>query len=201
LCQGALYLGLKRHGQEPSKRPDPGRISVVQGDAQALPFADTSYDVVILFEAIYYLPDAARFVAEARRVLRPGGTLLICSANREWAGFNPSPFSVRYYAARELKELLEANGFAVELRAGFPADERRGAAGRLVTALRRVAVALRLVPRSMRGKAWLKRLFYGRLAVLGPELDAGAPVRPLEPVQGFPVAGHKVLYAIGTRPG
>ncbi|MEK7765675.1 MAG: hypothetical protein AAB368_05500 [bacterium] len=93
---------------------------------------------------------------------------------------------------------LEAAGFAVEMRAGFPADERRGWLGRLVALARRVAVALGLVPKTMKGKALLKRLFYGKLRVLGPELDATVPVRPLEPVTAFPVAAHKVLYAIGT---
>src|ERR1051325_3731721 len=41
-----------------------GRLSLVRLDAQSLPYADGSKDVIILFEAIYYLPDAGRFVRE-----------------------------------------------------------------------------------------------------------------------------------------
>ena len=176
-----------------------GRIKVLQFDAQQLPFSDRSFDVVILFEAIYYLPDAVQFVAEAQRVLRPGGVLLICSANREWPEFNPSPLSVKYYTALELRELLAQHSFTVELKAGFEAAPRN-ALQRLAGLLRRVAVALHLVPTSMRGKAFLKRLFYGKLAALGPKIDTAAPLRSLVSPETFPVKTYKVLYAIGTKP-
>lgn len=46
-------------------------------DAQELPFQDATFDVVLLLEAIYYLPHAEKFMAEARRVLRPDGILFI----------------------------------------------------------------------------------------------------------------------------
>lgn len=48
-----------------------------QDDAQALSFADASFDRVISFETIEHLPDYARFVAEAARVLRPGGRFVV----------------------------------------------------------------------------------------------------------------------------
>ena len=52
--------------------------------AQNLPFPDEGFDLVLLFEAIYYLPDVRRFLEETWRVLRPGGTLLIVTVNPEW---------------------------------------------------------------------------------------------------------------------
>jgi SAM-dependent methyltransferase len=42
-------------------------------DAQDLPFADASFDVVAALWMLYHLPDLDRGLAEARRVLRPGG--------------------------------------------------------------------------------------------------------------------------------
>ncbi|MFO1413782.1 MAG: class I SAM-dependent methyltransferase [Burkholderiales bacterium] len=47
-----------------------------QADAQALPFADGSFDVVTCQFGAMFFPDRARAYAEARRVLRPGGTFL-----------------------------------------------------------------------------------------------------------------------------
>ncbi len=42
-------------------------------DAQALPFADASFDVVIANHMLYHVPDCQRAFVEVRRVLRPGG--------------------------------------------------------------------------------------------------------------------------------
>jgi ubiquinone/menaquinone biosynthesis C-methylase UbiE len=53
----------------------PRRISFAVADAQAIPFATTSLDVVIANHMIYHVPDRAQALAEIRRVLRPGGRL------------------------------------------------------------------------------------------------------------------------------
>src|SRR5438128_529446 len=58
---------------EHARRYYGNRIELRRFDAEELPYADNSFDVVLIFEAIYYLNHAARFIREARRVLRPGG--------------------------------------------------------------------------------------------------------------------------------
>jgi SAM-dependent methyltransferase len=45
-------------------------------DAQALPFDDASFDLAVCQFGVMFFPDKPRAFAEARRVLRPGGTLL-----------------------------------------------------------------------------------------------------------------------------
>jgi len=65
-------------------------------------FREKSFDVVLLFEAIYYLDDPKRCICECQRVMRHGGLLILCLANRDWPGFSPSPFSTRYFSALEL---------------------------------------------------------------------------------------------------
>ena len=47
------------------------------GDAQNLPFPDASFDTVVATLALCTIPDDGRAVAEAARVLRPGGRLLL----------------------------------------------------------------------------------------------------------------------------
>jgi 2-polyprenyl-6-hydroxyphenyl methylase/3-demethylubiquinone-9 3-methyltransferase len=49
------------------------RIPVVRGDATNLPFPDGCADVVVAGEALEHVPDLSRVVAEACRVLKPGG--------------------------------------------------------------------------------------------------------------------------------
>lgn len=50
-------------------------IEVVEGDALALPFLDGSFDTVVASLVLCSIPDPRRALAEARRVLRPAGTL------------------------------------------------------------------------------------------------------------------------------
>lgn len=57
---------------------DGNRISWVQGDACAMPFEDRSFDVVLAVECAFHFSSRERFLAEAARVLEPGGQLALC---------------------------------------------------------------------------------------------------------------------------
>ena len=57
-------------------------VDVREGDMHALPFADASFDLVVLMHALTYAAKPAQAVAEAARVLRPGGRLLLSSLAR-----------------------------------------------------------------------------------------------------------------------
>jgi SAM-dependent methyltransferase len=89
------------------------RFDLKQFDAQHMPFADASFDVVILFEALYYVPDVERFFRECKRVLRPGGTLLIATANKDLFDFTPGAHTHRYLGVQELHHELGSVGFEV----------------------------------------------------------------------------------------
>lgn len=93
-------------------------VEVVAANLAALPLPDSSVDVVVNFQVIEHLWDQPHFVAECRRVLRPGGMLLMSTPNR--ITFTPgsdtpvNPFHTRELNASELRELLEDGGFRVE---------------------------------------------------------------------------------------
>jgi demethylmenaquinone methyltransferase/2-methoxy-6-polyprenyl-1,4-benzoquinol methylase len=57
-------------------------VSLVQGRAEALPFADASFDFVSLGFALRHVDDLAGVFREFRRVLRPGGRLLMLEITR-----------------------------------------------------------------------------------------------------------------------
>ncbi|MBJ3777449.1 methyltransferase domain-containing protein [Acuticoccus mangrovi] len=52
-------------------------VTLVRGDAMRLPFADDGFDVVTIGFGIPHVPDAAVTLAEANRVLRPGGRIVL----------------------------------------------------------------------------------------------------------------------------
>jgi SAM-dependent methyltransferase len=168
-------------------------------DAMSLPFGEESFDLVLLFEALYYLADVERVFREARRVLRPGGKLLVATVNPEWRGFNPSPLSSRYLSAAELNQALLAAGFETRLLAGFP--ERKDRAAAWVTAVRRAAVQMGWMPATMAGKAFLKRLFYGPLESIPRQLEPdGVKPEAMTAVSGdLDLGNYRVLYAEATR--
>lgn len=180
---------------ETARRHYGSRVKVSQFSAETLPFPDGSRDVIVLFEAIYYLPDVAKFVRECARVLRSGGHVLIVTANKDLWDFHPSPFTYRYYGVPELGNLFAAHSFDCEFF-GFQDASRSGYRQRLLRPLKRIAVVTGLMPKTMKGKRWLKRL------VFGPEVRMPAELFPAKQANEGPVVidahtadeRHKIIY-------
>ena len=80
-------------------------VEVREADMHALPFKDASFDLVVLMHALTYSTKPAQAVAEAARVLRKGGSLLLSSLARH-----------------EHKAVVETYG---HVNLGFPAKELR----------------------------------------------------------------------------
>ena len=83
-----------------------------QGSCTAIPLPDACVDVVVSFETIEHLAEHDEMVIELRRVLRPGGVLIISSPDKlaysDKRGFK-NPFHVRELYAAEFEGLLKAN--------------------------------------------------------------------------------------------
>jgi demethylmenaquinone methyltransferase/2-methoxy-6-polyprenyl-1,4-benzoquinol methylase len=117
-----------------------GNIAYVQADAERLPFADNSFDLVMIGFGLRNVTDKAAALASMHRVLRPGGRLLVLEFSRptlapvaqlyDQYSFRILPLigrlvardeaSYRYLAESirmhppqdELKSLMEGAGFA-----------------------------------------------------------------------------------------
>ena len=175
-----------------------GRVPLVRLDAHHLPFCDRAFDLVVLYEAIYYLSQAEQFIAESRRLLSDGGMLLIGTVNKDWSEFTPSALSTRYFSVPELRDLLIQQGFGnLEFFGAFPTTAT-SSKQKIVSLIRRMAVALNLVPKTLGGRELLKRLFYGSLTPLKPELEDGvAKLYSLIPIPSeAPNAQYKIIYAV-----
>jgi len=132
-------LALARGRPPPPGAPSP---EYAQADALAMPFADASFDAVASTQVYEYVDDMPAALAEARRVLRPGGRLLVLDTDWDsivWHSRDPERMR-RVLAAweahlvhpdlpRRLTGLLEDAGFVVRersvvtiLNAGYDAE-------------------------------------------------------------------------------
>ncbi len=98
-------------------------VTLIEGDAQSLPFADTSFDTVVSTLTLCSIPDERRAVQEVWRVLRPGGRFIalehVGSPQPIIHGIERllEPLAIRYQADHLLREpaaAAEAAGFTVE---------------------------------------------------------------------------------------
>lgn len=107
------------------------RARVHQADATALPFDDASFDAVVSLIMLHHVIDWEEMLAEAARVLRPGGLL---------AGYDlveSGPSRVLHHIDRSPHRLADASALEVQLRqAGLVDVHVDGALGGLVARFR-----------------------------------------------------------------
>jgi len=95
------------------------KANLVQGDAQAMPFADCSFETLVNSDAFTLYPDSKKAMSEFYRVLVPGGRLVLLEydypANRNWLGMQlmrlPKWLKMPYV---EFPPLLREAGFEFE---------------------------------------------------------------------------------------
>jgi ubiquinone/menaquinone biosynthesis C-methylase UbiE len=99
---------------------------LVRGRAGQLPFPDAMFDLVYCVNAIHHFDQPRRFISEARRLLRPGGTLAVVGMDPH--GRRESWYVYRYFdgvyetdlhrfpAWAEVAGWMSAEGLAVECR-------------------------------------------------------------------------------------
>ncbi len=85
----------------------------LEGSCSAMPVADSSFDLVVAFEVIEHLEDWQGFLRETRRVLAPGGALVVSTPNRDtYAEFRrlmgPNPFHTHEFGFDEFQSALQA---------------------------------------------------------------------------------------------
>ena len=80
-------------------------------DGKTLPFADESFDSLVSFEVLEHVFNPDEVLAEMRRVLKPGGTMLL-TLPFGW-GEHEQPYDYARYTSFGITALLNRTGFAV----------------------------------------------------------------------------------------
>ncbi|WP_333606310.1 ArsR/SmtB family transcription factor [Novosphingobium sp.] len=100
------------------------KVSLVQGDFMALPFADSMFDTVLFHQVLHYAQDPGAVLAEAARVLRPAGRIAVV----DLAAHDREELRERHAHARlgfsdeQMLVLLRDAGLAPETPVALPGD-------------------------------------------------------------------------------
>jgi len=72
---------------------------------------------------------------------------------------------------------------------------------KIIATIKKMAIALHLIPKTMKGKEFLKRIFFGKLIPLPPEITEGMAdyEPPVEISVDKVTRDFKILYAIGKK--
>jgi ubiquinone/menaquinone biosynthesis C-methylase UbiE len=97
-----------------------GRLHLVQGDSQRLPFQDDFFDAVTCSHSFHHYPHQDRVLAEMHRVLRPDGRLLLIDGDRDrpwgWFVFNVVVVLIEgrvvHRTGQDFKQMYADAGFA-----------------------------------------------------------------------------------------
>lgn len=105
---------------EASRRYQSPNLSFMAASATRLPFPDASFDLIVAFEVIEHLEEWPALLSEARRLIAPGGQVIISTPNqsfyaqtRKTAG--PNPFHVHEFQYAEFREALRTHFSSVTL--------------------------------------------------------------------------------------
>ena len=92
-----------------------GKCDIVYGDVSSMPFDNEAFDCVSAFETVYFWTDLEKCFTEVNRVMKSGGTFLICN---ESDGTNPKDEKwtkkiggMKIYNEMQLRTMLEKVGF------------------------------------------------------------------------------------------
>ena len=93
-----------------------GRCTVLRENVASLPFDSASFDLATAFETVYFWPGLETCFAEVCRILKPGGTFLICNesdgTDETGLKFEKIIDGMKCYTAEELTAALKAAGFS-----------------------------------------------------------------------------------------
>jgi ubiquinone/menaquinone biosynthesis C-methylase UbiE len=147
-------------------------METATADAEALPFGDAHFDLVTCRIAAHHFPDVPRFLAEVRRVLKPGGTFALVD------NISPDAVSTPGFSESELADAAAAYNAFEKLR--DPSHGRCLATAewrQVVSAAGLHVLHQEILPKDMEFAPWAARMDAGAatIARLRQMLEEGSP--------------------------
>lgn len=161
---------------------------LVTGSANHLPFASSTFDMIVMINIVDYLPDCGNAISEVERVLKPGGKLLISSPvdvdlERERAT-TPDSWQSYAYSLEDIRHLLTVS-FELDSTTFIRRPIRAGWADPIIGLVRRLRRRTR--PRTpARGSASRDTVENGgRFEMRAKDIDLNHPRLPRMMIEGW----------------
>ncbi|WP_264738012.1 class I SAM-dependent methyltransferase [Cytobacillus firmus] len=91
-----------------------GRVQIKQGNIEKIPYGDSVFNKIFTVNTIYFWSSPVLVLREIKRVLKPGGRLVITFRSKDIMSeraSNDSDFELYTPAAEELKKMLKETGY------------------------------------------------------------------------------------------
>lgn len=98
-----------------------GLKNIRKGDALSLPYADASFDAVLLLDVIEHFEKDLKLLKEIKRVLKPGGSLIITAPALSfiWSDHDTNQGHFRRYTRHRFRYLSKASGLKLTFLSYF----------------------------------------------------------------------------------
>jgi SAM-dependent methyltransferase len=132
-------------------------------------FQDKKFDIIIIFEAIYYMNNIDDFFLTIDSLLKENGKLLICTANKNLVDFNKSEFSKNYYDTIDFSKIIKKRLLRITSVLGGCRIDKISFRQKILRPLKFLAAKFNLIPKNMSNKLLFKKIFYGGKLVKIPK--------------------------------
>ena len=150
--------------------------NVICSQVDGLTFLENSeheiYDFIIMFECIYYFESLERLIDLAKKSLKPGGLILLTWPNPLKKDFVKCEHTYCYPLIKELKKFTKDQNkdFKTEFY-GFEVLNKKSLLTRFKSKIKSLAVKLNLIPKTQKGRLFLKRIFQGKMIEMPNSLE------------------------------
>ncbi len=102
-----------------------GKAEIRHGNIESIPFADAAFSTLCSVNTLYFWRDPELALAECRRVLKPGGRLVLCfNSKKDLAQWPGHVHGFTLYELADVEKMLVAAGFtAIKTRTGNDKDQ------------------------------------------------------------------------------
>ncbi len=107
----AFGLDLSENMLEVAKEKLPKNVELVYGEAEALPYDNKKFEVVIMIDSFGFFVNPEQAITEAYRILKPGGKLII--ADKHIVGLKKLFVNSTCYEEKQIRDFLNNAGFDI----------------------------------------------------------------------------------------